>query len=178
MDKNKTSVLISGIAGSGKSFIANHFTKVGTEAYDIEDDKEMFKMYCKDTGEIFDNYQNSNMKHVQNAEWMCDVNLLEKLIKSQKNDLAFYSGVASNMDEIIPLFNKFILLKASKDVLYKRLCNRTGINDYGNTEEGRQRILGHKDEFEERMKNKGAIVVGADGDVDIISKRILEKIPS
>jgi broad-specificity NMP kinase len=176
MNKNKTSVLISGIAGSGKSFIAKHLASIGIEAYDIEDDDDMFKMYRLDTGEVFHDYQNSNMEHVKNASWNCDVDLLKKLIKNQKTNLAFYSGIASNMDEIIPLFDKFILLKASKDVLYKRLCNRIGENDYGNTQEGRQRILESKDEFEENMKSKGAIVVDADGDADIVSKRILEKI--
>lgn len=175
VDKNKISILISGIAGSGKSFIASHLAKIGFEAYGIEDDEEMFKMYRKDTGEIFDNYENSNMEHVKNARWMCDVNLLKELIKKQKTELAFYSCIADNMDEIIPLFDKFILLKASKDVLYKRLCNRIGVNDYGNTEEGRQRILRWKDEFEEKMKNKGALVVDADGDADTVSNRILEK---
>jgi broad-specificity NMP kinase len=176
MDKNKVSILISGVAGSGKSFIANYLASMGIEAYGIEDDEEMFKMYRKDTGEVFDNYENSNMEQVKNARWMCDVNLLKKLIEKQKTELAFYSCIADNLDEIIPLFDKFILLKASKDVLYKRLCKRIGVNEYGNTEEGRQRILGWKDEFEERMKSKGAIVVDADGEADVIRKRIFEKI--
>ncbi len=175
MNKEKISVLISGIAGSGKSFIAKHLASIGIEAYDIEDDGEMFKMYRLDTREVFRNYQNSNMEHVKNASWNCDVNLLKKLIKNQKTKLAFYSGIASNMEEIIPLFDKFILLKASKPVLYKRLLGRTGENDYGNTQAGRQRILASKDEFEKKMISQGAIVIDADGDADIVSKRILEK---
>jgi broad-specificity NMP kinase len=175
MDKEKISVLISGIAGSGKSFIAKHLASIGIEAYDIEDDAEMFKMYRLDNGEIFHNYQNSNMEHVKNAIWNCDVGLLKRLIKKQKTNLAFYSAIASNMEEIIPLFDKFILLKVSKPVLYKRLLSRIGENNYGNTELGRQRILASKDEFEEKMKSEGAIIVDADGNADIVSKRILEK---
>lgn len=54
MDKEKISVLISGIAGSGKSFIAKHLASIGIEAYDIEDDAEMFKMYRRDNGEASD----------------------------------------------------------------------------------------------------------------------------
>ncbi|MPM92050.1 hypothetical protein SDC9_139184 [bioreactor metagenome] len=176
MSEDKISILISGIAGSGKSFMAKYLSSINFEAYDIEDDENMFKMYRKDNGEIFDNYDNSNMEHVINARWMCDINLLKKLIANQKNNLAFYSCIADNMEEVIPLFDKFILLSASKDILYQRLCLRTGINDYGNTESSRQRILRHKDEFEKRMENNGGIVVNADGEGDTISKRILEKI--
>lgn len=176
MSNDKISVLISGIAGSGKSFVANHLSKIGFEAYDMEQDEEMFKMYRKDNGQVFDNYDNSNIKHVTNARWMCDINLLKKLIANQKNNLAFYSCIADNMEEVIPLFDKFILLKASKNILYQRLCNRIGTDDYGNTEIARQRILNWKDEFEKRMKNNGGIVVDADGAVDVVSQRILEKI--
>ena len=60
MNKEKISVLISGIAGSGKSFIAKHLASIGIEAYDIEDDGEMFKMYRLDTREVFRNYQQKN----------------------------------------------------------------------------------------------------------------------
>jgi dephospho-CoA kinase len=78
----KKTILISGIAGSGKSFIAKYFKKIGIESYDIENYGNLFKMYKKDTGKVFINYDNRNIKHVKNSEWICDLNLLKKLIKN------------------------------------------------------------------------------------------------
>ena len=172
----KKSILISGIAGSGKSFIAKYLNKIGIESYDIEDYGNLFKMYRKDTNKVFYNYDNRNIQHVKNSKWICDLNLLKKLIKNQKTSLAFYCGIAENIDEIIPLFDEFFLLKASNNVLYKRLCKRHKRNEYGGIEEVRQMVLKWKDEFEKRMESKGAIIIDADSSSNTISKRILEKI--
>lgn len=48
------------------------------------------------------------------------------------------------------------------ETIYKRLLSREGTDDYGNTEVGRQRILSHKDEFEEKMIDAGVIGLNAD----------------
>jgi dephospho-CoA kinase len=175
MVNKKMAVLISGIAGSGKSTIARYLSLIGLEAYGIEDMNGMFKACRKDTGELFKDYDPSNMDHVQNMMWGCDVDLLKGLIENQKNEIAFYAGVTFDMDEIIPLFDKFILLSASPEVLHRRLCTRAE-RQYGGTEEVRQKVLQVKDDFEQRMRKKGAIVVNADGDLDAISKGIIEVI--
>ena len=95
---------------------------------------------------------------------------------SQKSDLAFYSGIASNMDDILPLFNKVIVLQPDPKILNERLKNREGTEDIGNTQEGRDIILGWKDWWEDEMKKKNAILIDANASVEEISKTILEKI--
>ena len=77
---------------------------MGYESSDIENIKGMFEMYHKGSKNLFENYDNANPEHVKNSEWICNTKKLELLLKSQKSNLAFYSGIASNMNDILPFF--------------------------------------------------------------------------
>lgn len=170
----KKAFLVTGVSGSGKTTICEQLIADGYEAYNIEDIDGMFKMYHKDTGKIFKGYDNADPEQIKNARWICDTNKLKKLLKNQKTDSAFYCGIASNMEELIPLFDKLILLKTSQDILYKRLLTREGTEDMGATEESRQAVLGWKDWWENEMLKKKALMVNADGTLENIVQRIIK----
>lgn len=170
----KQKILITGIAGSGKSTLSATLRGLGHEAYDIEDIDGMFAMYRKDTGAPYDDFVNADPEKIKNSQWLCAVSKLKELLSSQKKEVAFYCGVASNMDEVIPFFNKVLLLKADPTVLHGRLSRREGTDDMGNAEEGRQVVLGWKDWWENEMLEKGAVLVSADGKPDAIAKNILK----
>lgn len=166
-------VLITGIAGTGKSTVARQLVDLGYESLGIEDVPGMFRMFHKSSGKPFDDFDNSP-EHIEDSEWLCDVGKLKELLAAQKSDVGFYAGVASNMDEIIPLFDKMIVLKADKETIHARLKNREGTNDIGNTEESRQVVLGWKDWWEGEMRDRGAIEVSAEGSAQEVAKRVLE----
>ncbi len=166
--------LITGVTGSGKSSICWQLAFTGYEAHDIENINGMFAMYRKGTKEIFEDFDNSDPEKIKNSEWLCDVNKLKELFARQEKEIAFYCGVASNMDDLIPLFDKAILLKASSEVLYKRLASRKGTDDMGATEESRQAVLGWKDWWENEMVEKGAIALSADGSLDEVVKAVIK----
>jgi broad-specificity NMP kinase len=169
----KKSIFITGIAGSGKSTVSRALKNMGYEAYDIEDDQYgLFMMMRKDTGEKYTDYDNADPEKTKNALWVCDLVKLKELINNQASELAFYCGIASKNEELIHLFDKSIVLRADPEILYKRLLSREGTDDYGNTEAGRQRILGHKNEFEEKMIKAGMTPVDASPD----SKEVAEAI--
>lgn len=174
LGNTKKAIFITGIAGSGKSAVCRQLIVDGHEAYDIEEVKEMFEMYRKNTREVFDDYDNADSEKIKNAEWICDISKLKKLLGEQKTERAFYCGVASNMDELIPLFDVFILLKANLGTVHKRLSNREGTGDIGTTEESRQTVLGWKEWWEEEMLQKGAIVVNADVALARIVREIIK----
>lgn len=165
--------LITGVTGSGKSSICDQLSSMGYESHGIEDIDGMFAMYKKGTKEIFGDFDNSDLEKINNSEWLCDVNKLKELLAKQKKEIAFYCGVASNMDDLFPLFDKVILLKTTQDILIKRLTNREGADDMGGTKESRQAILGWKDWWENEMIDKGAIEISADGNLVEIAKAII-----
>lgn len=169
-------VLITGVSGTGKSTICKELTKLGREAYDIENVEGMFEMYHKGTDKVFEDYDNSNPEHIKSAEWRCDVGKLRGLLDSQKTETGFYCGIASNMDEILPLFDKVMVLRPDSRVLSGRLETREGTADIGNTKEGREVVLGWKDWWEGEMRKKGAILVDANRSPSEIADRIIRLI--
>lgn len=96
----KKSVFITGMPASGKSLACKELSRLGYEAHDIEDLRGMFRMIRKGTGENFKNYDNADIEKVKNANWVCDTNKLKKLLQKQKEETAFYCGVATNNDEV------------------------------------------------------------------------------
>ena len=170
----KKSFFITGVTGSGKSLISEELNKLGYKAYDIEELEGMFKMVRKDTRKDFTDYDNTDIEKVKNADWICDKNKLEELLQKQNAEIAFYCGTASNNNEIIPFFNQTILLKASPEVVRKRLSSREGADDMGNTAENREWVLSWKDWWENKIIERGALVVDADGNPTEVAKKIIE----
>lgn len=168
-------ILITGVSGTGKTTTCKALRKMGYEAMDVENIKGMFEMVHKGTKTVFKGYDNANPDHLKKAEWICNANKLEKLLNSQKEDVAFYSGIASNMEEILPLFDKFFVLFLTSEDLNDRLKNREGTEDIGNNQEGRDVVLSWKDWWEEEMKKKGAIIIDASKTPEMIAKEILKQ---
>ncbi|MFA6529092.1 MAG: AAA family ATPase [Candidatus Gracilibacteria bacterium] len=172
------SILITGIAGSGKSSVSRELNKLGCKAYDLEGLEGMFKMIRKDTREDFKDYNNADMEKVKNGEWICDKNKLEELLNRQKENVVFYCGIASNHDELAPLFSKVFLLKASPDTIRKRLSNREGTDDMGGTAESREWVLNWKDWWETKQIERGVVVVEADGTSIEVAHKIIDLLKS
>lgn len=124
------SVLITGVSGSGKSFICEELGKLGYKSYDIEEIDGLFNMVHKETGKItsLDMFDNQDMEVVKQHNWVCDKVKMQKLVdknlkKSVLSNVVFYCGTASNTEEIFSLFDFVILLKASEETIRKRLSN-------------------------------------------------------
>ncbi len=172
--KNK-SILVTGITGSGKSYLCNELKKLGYKAYDIENMNGLFNMVHKKTGKIADKYyDNDNLECVKQHDWICNKNKLQKLVRKNKKGIVFYCGTASNLDELLFLFDKIFLLKISTKILRKRLSTRKS-NDFGRTPEVQEWILEWKDWWENHMHEKGAIVINANRDIQEIITDIVKR---
>ncbi|MDO8640561.1 MAG: hypothetical protein Q7R33_03370 [Nitrosarchaeum sp.] len=88
--------------------------------------------------------------------------------------MTFYCGSASNIDEILPLFDAVFLLEVSSETTRQRLISRTE-NDFGRTLEVRDWIMSWKEWWENDMKEKGAIVIDAHKSLDEVAGEILDR---
>lgn len=172
----KRKILITGVTGVGKSTIVQTLKSLGYPATDIERIKGMFKVYRISTKKPFRNYDRTNPKHLHDADWLCDARKLKSLLKVQKPSLAFYGGIASNMDEIFPLFDKVFVLQLDKKALNERLRKgREGTDHLGAVQAARDVILGWKDWWEGEMKKKGAIFISANKSTEEVANEVLKK---
>ncbi len=170
----KRSILITGIAGSGKSTVCDELKKLGHKAYDIERIEGLFMMVSRKTKKKFENYDNANFKMVKQADWLCDKKKLEQLMQKDSKRTVFYCGTADNLDDLLPLFDKIFLLKASQKELRKRLSTRTS-NDFGRTAEVQRWIFSRKKQWEDNVREKGAIVIDANRKLSKIVRDIIKK---
>lgn len=168
------SILITGVAGSGKTAVCNELKKRGYKAYGIEDIDGMFAMYNKKTGKKAADYDNENFESVTGHDWLCDMNRLRRLVRGNPKGLVFYCGIGSNLDDWLPLFDKVFLLKASQKTLRERLSKRDPI-DFGRTAEVQNWMFGWKKWWEDKMRKKGAITINANRNLREIVADIIGK---
>ena len=168
------SILITGIAGSGKSTVCDELKKLGYKAYGIEDINGLFTMVDKTTGRIADDHDNNDIESVKQHDWICDKNKLQQLVRNNPKGIVFYCGTASNLDDLLSLFDKIILLKVSPKILRKRLSTRKS-NDFGRTSEVQKWILSWKKWSEDHMCEKGAIVIDANRDIKEVVDDIIDR---
>lgn len=166
------SILITGIAGTGKSAVCDELNKLGYKAFGIEDIEGLFTIVHKKTGKPFENYDNYDFEKVKNSEWICDKKKLQCLIRKYSEEIVFYCGTASNLDDLLPLFDKIFLLKTSQKILRERLTTRKS-NDFGRTTEVQKWIFCWKSWWENHMKEKGAIVIDASRSLRDVAENII-----
>lgn len=168
------SILITGLAGSGKSSICKELNKLGYKAHSIEDIKGLFKMIDKKTGKLFKNFDNNNLKSVKHSAWICDKKKLQQLIHKNSKGIVFYSGIASNLSNLLPLFDKIFLLKVSQKILRERLSKRTS-NHFGRTSKVQKWMFRWKIWWEFYMFVKGAVFINANHSLREIAKEIISR---
>ena len=168
------SILITGVAGTGKSAVCDELNKLGYKAFGIEDIDGLFTMVHKKTGKPFKNYDDDNFDKVKQADWICDKKKLQRLIDKNSNGIVFYCGTASNLDDLLLLFDKIFLLKVSQNILRERLSTRTS-NDFGRTAEVQKWVLSWKTWWENHLKDKGAIVIDASRSLREVAENIIRR---
>jgi len=168
-------ILLTGIAGSGKSAVCAALARLGHPAFDIEDVDGLFTMYDKATGRPFVDYDNDDLAKVERGSWICDKEKLKELIDQNSARVTFYCGVASNQDEIWPMFDQVILLRAAPATIRHRLATRTS-NDFGRTAEVQDRVLGYQDWWEQKAIKQDALVIDADRPLSEVTAEIITMI--
>lgn len=171
------SILITGVAGSGKSAVCDELEKSGYKAFGIEDMKGMFTMIDRETGKKSEIYDNDDLEMVKKHDWICNKQKLKKLIEKNKEGIVFYAGIGSNTDDIMSLFDMIFLLVASPETLTKRLSKRTS-EKFGRKREVQEWMFSWKDWWEKEMEEKGAIIIDANQDLKKVVADIIKKVKS
>ncbi len=170
----KKSVLITGIAGSGKSSISKKLKEFGFSAHDLDSVPGLFTMVNKKTRELITDHDNEDLEKVMRMDWICDTEKLTSLVEKELQQIAFYCGTATNIDEIDHLFDTTVLLKTHPKTTRKRLTERTD-NDFARKSVIQDWLLGWKDEWERKIEDRGVIVVNTDKSLEEVVKEIVEK---
>lgn len=168
MQKN---ILITGMSGSGKSTIAQELTEAGQRALDLDEVPDLCTMYYKDSKKpVMTEFENHNLAWVQSVEWICDAKKLQDMV--EKHTASFYCGSADNIDEILPIFDTVILLRADDQTFRHRLTHRTN-NNWGRTKDIQDWLLKEKQRYEEKIVREDAKSIDTNQDIKSVVAEIL-----
>src|SRR5436309_1249680 len=97
-------IYITGVSGTGKSAIAKELEKRGILAFSIDEAEGLCNWVDRKSQEIDNNYIPS-IDWLNAHDWICNVEKLKKLLDSGK-DLVIVTGISTNQDEYLNLFDK------------------------------------------------------------------------
>ena len=168
-------VLITGIAGTGKSTIVKALNERGIVSIDLHDVPGLFFWQNKETKEKVE------YSPVQSKDWfdtvdrLCDITKLKEMLDQYTGIvMAGTSGGGSNQKEFLSLFDKVILLQSSPETLIHRMKTRTNKSGYGKTEAEQEDNLEWRKEFDPQILSYGAIPVSTEGTIDNVIQKIIE----
>ena len=168
-------ILITGIAGSGKSTIAKELIKLGRQAVDL-DNSGLCSWVNKKTDEVTEYVEGAGKDWIENHRWQVIVPKLVNLLAtySDGTDIFITGKVARiQLAEMARIFDKIILLKPHSTIVDDRLANRvSNRSNFAKTKEERKVIIDNRYDFENECLRVGSIELDNHGTIEEIIKKI------
>jgi len=171
-------ILITGIAGCGKSTIISELKERGHQAIDL-DTCNVCAWINKKTGATTDYKEGSGQQWIDAHRWQVITPKLLNLISSLDLNKDIYIGgkVAKiQVNEMASIFDRIYLLQPNDAIIDDRLKHRTSnIKNFAKTKEERMTIIRNRHEFEEACLKAKAIVLDNHGSVEEIISKLVNK---
>ncbi len=168
----KKTILITGMSGTGKSTIGKSLRAGGYTVHDIEIIPGMFETTDSRTGEVITEWNTNDLNQIKHLVFACSREKLSQLMEEETDRISFYCGTATNITDIVPLFDKVILLQASPDNVRHRLSTRE-THDFARDPEMQDWIIEIKKSFEDSLTQLGAVVIDANGTLEETLTKVL-----
>lgn len=128
-------ILITGIAGTGKTTTLAELQKHGYVVIDL-DATGICRWKNKETQEVTEyGPDGRDLEWLNLHGWYCDIPILQKLLSCIREDKdVFVAAIAENIEDVAKEFDKVFVLNASDNVIRSRLNARTN-NHFAKKEE-------------------------------------------
>ncbi len=170
-----TKILITGIAGTGKSTIVKALNEKGMVSIDLHDVPDLMFWQDKTTKEKVVYTPIHSHDWFDTVERVCNIEKLKEILNEHEN--VIMAGTAgNNQTEYFPLFDKIILLRCSPETLIHRMETRVNKSGYGKTKAEQEDNIEWQKEFDPLVLSHGAIPVNTDGNLNDVIDEIVEVI--
>lgn len=165
-------ILLTGIAGTGKSTIINALKERGITAVDLHELPDLFCWKNIKTGELVEYYP------VQSKEWFeengrfCDTKKLEEIL-NQYDDVIVAGTTSEDQKEFVSNFDKVILLQCDASTIIHRMKTRNNKSGYGKTKAEQEDNIGWQKEFDSLIISMGAVPVDTGDNLDDVVDKII-----
>lgn len=165
-------ILITGIAGTGKSTITKALNDRGITALDLHDVPGLFFWQDKKTKEKVEYTPIHAQDWFDGVERLCNIAQLKELLAQYDNIVMAGTG-GDSQAEYLPLFDKVILLQADPAILIHRMQTRTNKSGYGKTKAEQDNNIEWQKEFDPELISLGAIPINTGGKLDDVVDKII-----
>lgn len=164
-------ILLTGIAGTGKSTIISAINKRGIFSLDLHDIQGLFFWQDKETKEKVEYAPVESREWFDTVDRLCDIPKLKEIL-SQHEDIVVAGTIsASSQEEFLSLFDKIILLQTNPQTLVNRMQTRINKSGYGKTKAEQDDNTEWQKEFDPKILSYGAIPVSTEGELnDVVDK--------
>ncbi len=169
-------ILITGIAGTGKSTIVAELNKRGVFSIDLHDVPDLFFWQNNETKQKVEYSPIHSQEWFNTVDRFCDIDKLKEIL-SQNNDMVVAGTTSgSNQKEFLSVFDKIILLQSSPETLVHRMKTRVNKSGYGKTEAEQKDNIEWQKDFDPLILSYGAISVSTEGLIDDVVDEIVKLI--
>ncbi|MDO8492863.1 MAG: hypothetical protein Q7S34_04445 [bacterium] len=170
-------ILITGVAGTGKSTIISEIAKTGRKTIDL-DHGGICQWVNKKTGKITSYAAGAEERWIAEHRWECVIpKLVVVLNKIGKDDDVFVGGkiTSRQIPEMAKIFDTIYLLKPSNSTVDSRLKNRISNKDnFAKSQKERGHIVANRKSFEDVCIKAGAIVLDNNSSPQEVVDQILK----
>lgn len=167
------SILLTGVAGTGKSTIVAELKRRGVDAIDLHDVKGLLFWQDKKTKQRVSYVPGVPREWFSTVDCLCDIDMLKKMLAEHPD--AIMAGTAGgNLQEYLPLFDKVVLLQADPQTLVHRMQTRTNKTGFGKAKSEQDDNIEWQKAFDPLVLSLGAIPLDTSGDIASTLDRIVE----
>jgi dephospho-CoA kinase len=160
-------VLLTGMAGTGKSTLTHELAARGYRAVDTDSDE-----WCEWVTILPDAVRPGV---TAGPDWVWREERMQRLLATEDGTVLFVSGCKSNQGKFRAQFDHVILLSAPRAVLLERLATRT-TNSYGKRPEERARVLEHLQTVEPLLRRSASLEVDTSAPLEQVIATILSHV--
>lgn len=167
-------MLLTGIAGTGKSTIVRTLNERGIFSLDLHDISGLFFWQDKETKEKVKYTPVESREWFDTVDRLCDIPKLKEILSKYEDIVVAGTTSGSNQEEFLSLFDKIILLQANPQTLVNRMQRRTNKSGYGKTKAEQDDNIEWQKEFDPKILSYGAIPVSTEVELnDVVDKIIV-----